>query len=87
MNSSPRYDTVWTDARLATMAPGCPGLGVIEDVAVTAHCSACGHAFTVEGWHIACPACGADAVDVLTGRELHIDSFAGVREAEEGASG
>ena len=36
MNSSPRYDTVWTDARLATMAPGRPGLGVIEDGAVAA---------------------------------------------------
>lgn len=60
---------------------------VIDDVAVTAHCRACGHDFTVEGWQLACPACGGDAVDVLTGRELHIESFDGVREAEAGKSG
>jgi imidazolonepropionase len=31
-----RFDSVWYDARLATLAPGHPGLGVIEDGAVAA---------------------------------------------------
>jgi imidazolonepropionase len=31
-----RFDTIWLDARLATLAPGRPGLGVIERSAVAA---------------------------------------------------
>ena len=31
-----RVDTLWTDARLATMAPGAPGLGLVEDGAIAA---------------------------------------------------
>ena len=31
-----RFDTIWLDARLATLAPGRPGLGVIEGGAVAA---------------------------------------------------
>ncbi len=31
-----RFDTIWLDARLATLAPGRPGLGVIERGAVAA---------------------------------------------------
>src|SRR5262245_51715120 len=31
-----RFDTIWLDARLATLAPGRPGLGVIETGAVAA---------------------------------------------------
>ena len=30
------FDTIWLDARLATLAPGRPGLGVIENGAVAA---------------------------------------------------
>jgi imidazolonepropionase len=31
-----RFDTIWLDARLATLAPGRPGLGIIERAAVAA---------------------------------------------------
>jgi imidazolonepropionase len=31
-----RFDTIWLDARLATLAPGQPGLGVVERCAVAA---------------------------------------------------
>ena len=34
--ATPRYETIWLNARLATMAPGTPGIGVIEDGAVAA---------------------------------------------------
>jgi imidazolonepropionase len=30
------FDTIWTNARLATMAPGTPGLGIIEDGCIAA---------------------------------------------------
>lgn len=36
MSMPPRYDTIWTGARLATMAAGAPGLGLIEDGVVAA---------------------------------------------------
>ena len=29
-----RFDTIWLDARLATLAPGRPGLGVVERVEI-----------------------------------------------------
>src|SRR5271157_4243249 len=35
-NDTRRPDTVWLNARLATLAPGRPGLGVIEGGAITA---------------------------------------------------
>jgi imidazolonepropionase len=31
-----RFDTIWLDARLATLSPSCPGLGVVERGAVAA---------------------------------------------------
>ncbi|MCE1237324.1 MAG: imidazolonepropionase [Hyphomicrobiales bacterium] len=36
MNVETRYDTIWTNARLATMAGDAPGLGVVEDGVVAA---------------------------------------------------
>jgi imidazolonepropionase len=30
------FDTIWTNARLATMAPGTPGLGIVEDGCIAA---------------------------------------------------
>ena len=36
MSVTPRYETIWTNARLATMAPGAPGLGLVEDGVVAA---------------------------------------------------
>jgi imidazolonepropionase len=34
MIATPRFDTIWQNARLATMAPGLPSLGIIEDGAI-----------------------------------------------------
>ena len=31
-----RFDTIWLDARIATLAPGRPGLGVVERGAIAA---------------------------------------------------
>jgi imidazolonepropionase len=31
-----RFDTIWLDAHLATLAPGAPGLGIVERGAVAA---------------------------------------------------
>ncbi len=36
MHGAGRYDTIWTNARLATMASDAPGLGVVEDGVVAA---------------------------------------------------
>ena len=30
------FDTIWTNARLATMAAGTPGLGIVEDGCIAA---------------------------------------------------
>ncbi len=60
---------------------------VVDDVAVAARCRDCGHDFTVEGWRLACPACGSEDVDVVAGRELFIETFDGAREtADPGAA-
>jgi hydrogenase nickel incorporation protein HypA/HybF len=56
---------------------------VVEDVAVAAHCRACGADYDVAGWALACPRCGSDDVDVVHGRELHIESFDGIRAEAE----
>src|SRR3974390_3622707 len=32
------FDTIWLDARLATLAPGRPGIGILERGAVAAKC-------------------------------------------------
>ena len=47
----------------------------IEEVPVTARCTACGEVFTVEGWRFTCPACASGEVVLLTGRELSLESF------------
>ena len=31
-----RFDTIWLDARLATLTPGRPGLGIVERAAIAA---------------------------------------------------
>lgn len=44
----------------------------IEEIPVTAECSACGAAFRVEDSRFACPACESPAIVITAGRELHL---------------
>lgn len=44
----------------------------IEMVPLTARCRRCGRQFEVEHYRFLCPACGADDVAVVSGRELKV---------------
>lgn len=58
---------------------------LIEEIAVTARCRGCGGTYRVERYHFECPACGSNDGEVLTGRELYIESFdAAPAEVAEG---
>lgn len=48
---------------------------IVEEVEPTARCGGCGTVFTVKGWSIACPSCGVEDAEILTGRELHVAEF------------
>ncbi len=48
---------------------------MIEWVPVRASCKACGHTWEVDGPVFSCPGCEEGAVEVLSGRELEIQSF------------
>ncbi|SCM78313.1 putative hydrogenase nickel incorporation protein HypA 2 [uncultured Pleomorphomonas sp.] len=47
----------------------------IDEVGVTAKCRTCGSVFEVEKYRFVCSGCGGSDADVLTGRELYIESF------------
>jgi len=47
----------------------------IERVEVTCRCRDCGSNFTVHGLVFACPSCQSPKVEMLTGRELSVESF------------
>ena len=47
----------------------------IERVPVTCRCEGCGTEFTVEHLLFICPSCGSRRVEVLSGRELNIQSL------------
>ena len=47
----------------------------IERVQVTCHCQECGSNFTVQELIFTCPACKSPKVEMLSGRELSVDSF------------
>jgi hydrogenase nickel incorporation protein HypA/HybF len=47
----------------------------IERVPVTCRCSDCGTKFSVEHLLFVCPSCGSRRVEVLSGRELNIQSL------------
>jgi hydrogenase nickel incorporation protein HypA/HybF len=54
----------------------------IDEVAVKAHCKACGTDFTVERYRFECPTCGGNDAEVTAGRELYIESFEAAKETE-----
>ena len=47
----------------------------IERIQVTCRCRECGSSFTVKELVFACPACKSPEVEMLSGRELSVDSF------------
>lgn len=47
----------------------------IEDVGVTARCNVCDTVFEVAQYRFVCSGCGGSDAEVLTGRELYIESF------------
>ncbi len=48
---------------------------VIREIAVTCRCQACTHQWTVETPVFVCPDCNSGRIDILSGRELDIDSI------------
>jgi hydrogenase nickel incorporation protein HypA/HybF len=47
----------------------------IERVQVICHCQDCGSDFTVQELIFACPSCKSPRVEMLSGRELSVESF------------
>ena len=47
----------------------------IEEIPVTARCKGCGHNWTIDSPVFTCPACQNADIEMLTGRELDIDSI------------
>jgi len=52
----------------------------IDEVGVTAKCRDCGTVFEVANYRFVCSGCGGSDAEVLTGRELHIESFEATRD-------
>jgi hydrogenase nickel incorporation protein HypA/HybF len=52
----------------------------IQEMAVVARCDGCDHQWEIENAAFSCPRCGSGAIEMLSGRELDIDSI----ELEEG---
>ena len=47
----------------------------IEEVPVRARCKACDVAWTIEGPAFSCEKCGSGQIEILSGRELNIESI------------
>jgi len=47
----------------------------IEEIAVSAHCNACEHQWQIEDPVFNCPNCNSGSIEMLTGRELDIESI------------
>ncbi len=47
----------------------------IERVEVTCRCQDCGSNFTVQDLMFSCPSCKSNRVEMLSGRELSVESF------------
>ena len=48
---------------------------VITDIPVCARCRECGHQWTLEGPAFSCPECQSGRIELLSGRELDIESI------------
>ena len=47
---------------------------IVETVAAQVRCSACGSDSVAENYFVGCPVCGSREVELVSGRELHIQS-------------
>jgi hydrogenase nickel incorporation protein HypA/HybF len=47
----------------------------IEEIPVVARCNGCGEKWTIDGPAFSCPACNSGKIDILSGRELNIESI------------
>jgi hydrogenase nickel incorporation protein HypA/HybF len=47
----------------------------IQEMAVVAQCDGCDHRWEIENTVFSCPLCGSGAIEMLSGRELDIDSI------------
>ena len=47
----------------------------IEEISVSAHCNACQHQWQIEDPVFHCPQCESGSLEMLTGRELDIESI------------
>ena len=56
---------------------------VIEEIPVVARCKACRHEWTISGPAFSCEQCSSGAIDLISGRELDIQSIEIVDEDEE----
>ena len=62
------------------LTKGTPAEGAtldIERVQVTCRCQECGSKFTVQELVFSCPSCQSSKVEMLSGRELSVESFEG----------
>ena len=48
---------------------------IIEEIAVAARCNACQHRWQIEDPVFQCPHCDSGSIEMLTGRELDIESI------------
>lgn len=48
---------------------------IFERVPVRGQCRQCGQIFQVKNYKFICPECGNNAVEVISGREMYIDSL------------
>jgi hydrogenase nickel incorporation protein HypA/HybF len=47
----------------------------IQEMAVVAQCDGCDHRWEIENTVFSCPRCGSGAIEMLSGRELDIESI------------
>ncbi len=47
----------------------------IKEIAVSARCRECGHGWTLDGPAFSCPECRCGRIELLSGRELDIESI------------
>ena len=52
----------------------------IEEIGVSARCNACGHLWEINEPAFQCPECNGGSLEMLTGRELDIDTIELVEE-------
>ena len=57
----------------------------IEEVPVTARCNECRHEWSLSGPEFHCPSCKGGRIEILTGRELDIQSIEITEGQEEAA--